>query len=82
MERKNFPSFVYAETSCLVSQTSNHEYMEVILDGKTLAELFAEINKDLVLEAVIKDKELEVKMALAMRKVLREPDFSLELLAV
>lgn len=71
---------VIAETP-MIKNLLNHEYMEVILDGKTLAERFAEIDKELVLEAVIKDKELEAKMIPAMRKVLREPDFSLDLLA-
>jgi len=70
---------VIAETP-MIKNLLNHEYMGVILDGKTLAERFAEIDKELVLEAVIKDKELEAKMTPAMRKVLREPDFSLELL--
>lgn len=71
---------VIAETP-MIKNLLNHEYMAVILDGKTLAKRFAEIDKDLVLEAVIKDKELEAKMTPVMRKVLREPGFLFELLA-
>jgi len=65
----------------MIKNLLNPEYMEILLDGKTLAERFAEIDKDLVLEAVIKDKGQEAKMTPTMGKVLREPDFSIALLA-
>ena len=71
---------VIAETP-MIKNLLNSEYMEILLDGKKLAECFAEIDKNLVLEAVIKDKGQEARMTPTMSKVLREPDFSIALLA-
>lgn len=65
----------------MIKNLLNSEYMEILLDGKTLAECFAEIDKNLVQEAVIKDKGQGEKMTPIMSKVLREPDFSIAHLA-
>lgn len=70
---------VIADTP-MIKNLLNDEYMKVLLGDRTMAEHFAEIDKDLVKE-VVRGNEHDDGMSADMKKVLRGPDFLINCLA-
>jgi len=59
----------------LVMNLGNKEYLDILLDGKTLAERFAEIDADEVQDEMKKNRSEAEMVSPKIKKIIRDPDF-------
>ena len=66
----------------LVMNLKNEDYLDILLDGKTLAERFAEIDPDKVREEMKRTRSDAEMLSPKIKKIIKNPDFLVSLVAL